>query len=134
MPVSRSRRPDEKNESWKLIESCHKVPRSRRRLLLPPMPGAVPDIDAGPCAGCGPREALLPVARAVYRPLPDLFRGTQAWIHAGGAHHTVFSQNVSVEQLRTFAEMFDIEFVHIGAGTDIARLKQELRWNESAFR
>ena len=76
----------------------------------------------------------LPVARAVYRPLPDLFRGTQAWIHAGGAHHTVFSQNVSVEQLRTFAEMFDIEFVHIGAGTDIARLKQELRWNESAFR
>ena len=36
--------------------------------------------------------------------------------------------------LRTFAEMFDIEFVHIGADTDIARLKQELRWNESAYR
>jgi L-arabinose isomerase len=76
----------------------------------------------------------LPVARAVYKPLPDLFRGTEAWIHAGGAHHTVFSQNVSVAQLRTFAEMFDIEFVHLGAHTDIARLKQELRWNESAYR
>lgn len=75
----------------------------------------------------------LPVARAVYRPLPDLFRGTEAWIHAGGAHHTVFSQNVSVAQLRGFAEMFDIEFVHIGADTDIARLKQELRWNASAY-
>jgi len=76
----------------------------------------------------------LPVARAVYKPLPDLFRGTEAWIHAGGAHHTVFSQNVSIEQLRNLAEMFDIEFVHLGAHTEIARLKQELRWNESAFR
>jgi len=76
----------------------------------------------------------LPVARAVYKPLPDLFRGTEAWIHAGGAHHTVFSQNVSVDQLRSFAEMFDIEFVHLGAHTEIARLKQELRWNETAFR
>ncbi|HUN93982.1 MAG TPA: L-arabinose isomerase [Burkholderiaceae bacterium] len=76
---------------------------------------------------------MLPTARAVYRPLPDLFRGTEAWIHAGGAHHTVFSQNVQVGQLRTFAEMFDIEFVHIGADTDIPRLKQELRWNDVAF-
>jgi len=46
----------------------------------------------------------------------------------------VFSQNVSIEQLRNLAEMFDIEFVHLGAHTEIARLKQELRWNESAFR
>lgn len=76
----------------------------------------------------------LPVARAVYRPLPDLFRGTQAWIHAGGAHHTVFSQGVSVDQLRTFAEMFDIEFLHIGEQTEVAKLKQEIRWNEQAYR
>lgn len=76
----------------------------------------------------------LPVAHATYLPLPDFHRGTEAWIHAGGAHHTVFSQNVSVEQLRSFAEMFDMEFVHIGAHTEIARLKQELRWNEQAYR
>lgn len=76
----------------------------------------------------------LPVAHATYLPLPDFYRGTEAWIHAGGAHHTVFSQNVSVDQLRTFAEMFDMEFVHIGAHTEIARLKQELRWNEQAYR
>jgi L-arabinose isomerase len=75
----------------------------------------------------------LPTARAVYRPLPDLFTGTEAWIHAGGAHHTVFSQNVGIEQLRALAEMFDIEFVHIGAHTRVPQLKQELRWNETAF-
>jgi L-arabinose isomerase len=75
----------------------------------------------------------LPTARAVYRPLPDLFTGTEAWIHAGGAHHTVFSQNVGVEQWRTLAEMFDIEFVHIGAHTRVPQLKQELRWNEASF-
>ena len=89
------------------------------------------EVDVVPAPHDLPR---LPVARAVYKPLPDLCRGTEAWIHAGGAHHTVFSQNVSVDQLRTLAEMFDIEFVHLGAHTDIARLKQELRWNESAFR
>lgn len=74
----------------------------------------------------------LPVARAVYLPLPDLYTGTAAWIHAGGAHHTVFSQGVAVGQLRSFAEMFDIEFVHIGAHTDLDRLRQELRWSERA--
>jgi len=82
-----------------------------------------------------PPHALpkLPVAHAVYTPLPDFYRGTEAWIHAGGAHHTVFSQGVSVQQLRTFAEMFDIEFVHIGAHTQISQLKQELRWNDRTF-
>ena len=76
----------------------------------------------------------LPVARAVYHPLPDLARGTAAWIHAGGAHHTVFSQGVSIHQLQTFAEMFEIEFVHIGEHTDIGRLKQELRWGDATWR
>lgn len=75
----------------------------------------------------------LPTARAVYRPLPDLFTGTEAWIHAGGAHHTVFSQNVAIEQWRTLAEMFDIEFVHIGAHTQVPQLKQELRWNAATY-
>jgi L-arabinose isomerase len=75
----------------------------------------------------------LPVARAVYQPLPDLARGTAAWIHAGGAHHTVFSQGVTIGQLQTFAEMFDIEFVHIGAHTELGQLKRELRWSERAF-
>ena len=83
-----------------------------------------------------PPQALprLPVAHAVYRPLPDLARGTEAWIHAGGAHHTVFSQNVSVDQLRAWAEVFGIECVHIGADTDPAQLKQMLRWGEAAWR
>ncbi|GCL63985.1 L-arabinose isomerase [Pseudaquabacterium pictum] len=75
----------------------------------------------------------LPTARAVYRPLPDLFTGTEAWIHAGGAHHTVFSQHIAIDQWRTLAEMFDIEFVHIGAHTQVPQLKQELRWNAATY-
>lgn len=75
----------------------------------------------------------LPVARAVYRPLPDLARGTAAWIHAGGGHHTVFCQGLVPRQLQRYAEMLDIEYVHIGADTDPDRLKRELRWGERAF-
>jgi L-arabinose isomerase len=46
----------------------------------------------------------------------------------------VFSQNVSVDQLRAWAEVFGIECVHIGADTDPAQLKQMLRWGEAAWR
>jgi L-arabinose isomerase len=75
----------------------------------------------------------LPTARAVYRSLPDVLTGTEAWIHAGGGHHTAFSQNVNVEELRTFAEMFDIEFIHIGSHTRIPELKLDIRRNEGAY-
>ena len=47
----------------------------------------------------------LPVARAVWVPRPDLKVAAAAWIHAGGAHHTAFSQAVRPEHLEDFAEM-----------------------------
>jgi L-arabinose isomerase len=53
----------------------------------------------------------LPVARAIWAPAPDLARAAEGWIQAGGAHHTAFSYDVSVEQLRDFAAMTGIEFV-----------------------
>ena len=76
----------------------------------------------------------LPVARALYVPRPDFRRGCQAWLLAGGAHHTSFSQAVTAEQLADLAGMLGIECVRIGNDTDLAALKNELRWNDAAYR
>jgi L-arabinose isomerase len=72
----------------------------------------------------------LPVARAVWGPRPNLKIGAAAWIYAGGAHHTGFSQSLTAEHLSDFADMVGIECLHIGANTDLNGLKNELRWNE----
>jgi L-arabinose isomerase len=76
----------------------------------------------------------LPVARAVWIPRPDFARSAEAWILAGGAHHTSFSQALTVDHLRDFAAMAGIEFVRIGNGTDIPTLENELRWNDAAYK
>ena len=75
----------------------------------------------------------LPVARAVWKPLPDLDVAAEAWILAGGAHHAVYSQAITPEYLRILAEMFDIEFLLIDGRTDIAAFRNEIRWNELVF-
>lgn len=75
----------------------------------------------------------LPVARVLWDAKPDVQAAASAWILAGGAHHTGYSQNLSADQLETFAEMMDIEFLLIDEKTDLYRFKQELRWNEMAF-
>ncbi len=75
----------------------------------------------------------LPVARVLWDAKPDLQTAASAWILAGGAHHTSYSQNLAAEQLETFAEMMDIEFLLIDEKTDLYRFKQELRWNDMAF-
>jgi L-arabinose isomerase len=72
----------------------------------------------------------LPVARAVWIPKPNLQVGAAAWIYAGGAHHTGFSQAVSTEVLEDFAEMAGLELVVIDAGTKVREFRQQLRWNE----
>ncbi len=69
----------------------------------------------------------LPVARVLWKPLPTMQIGCAAWIYAGGAHHTVYSQNLSVEHLTDFAEMFDTELVVIDAKTELRTFKKELR-------
>jgi L-arabinose isomerase len=72
----------------------------------------------------------LPVARALWVPQPNLELGAAAWIYAGGAHHTGFSQAVTSEMLEDFADMAGLELVFIDEQTTLRRLKQELRWNE----
>ncbi len=76
----------------------------------------------------------LPVARAVWIPRPDFKRGCQAWIEAGGAHHAAFSHAVAAAELEDFARMVGLEFVRIGADLDLRALRNELRWNELAYR
>ena len=72
----------------------------------------------------------LPVARVLWKPLPDMKTGAAAWILAGGAHHTCYSQNLTSEHLQDFAEMAGIECVRIDRETRLNQLRNELRWSE----
>jgi len=75
----------------------------------------------------------LPVGRAVWKPRPDFSTATEAWLVAGGSHHTVLSRAVGAEVLADFAEMAGIELLVIGAGTTIPAFRQELRWNSAYY-
>jgi L-arabinose isomerase len=76
----------------------------------------------------------LPVARVLWKPLPDMQTACAAWILAGGAHHTCYSQNLTSEHLEDFAEMADIEFVLINEDTKLLSFKNELKWSEVYYR
>ncbi|HTI89338.1 MAG TPA: L-arabinose isomerase [Puia sp.] len=76
----------------------------------------------------------LPVARVLWKPYPDMKTGCSAWIQAGGAHHTGYSQNLTAEHMRDFADMAGIEFALIGKKTDLYQFRNELRWNEAYYR
>jgi L-arabinose isomerase len=72
----------------------------------------------------------LPVARVLWKPFPDMQTGCAAWILAGGAHHTCYSQNLTAGHLEDFADMAQIEYVLIGKKTDLYQFKNELRWSD----
>ncbi len=76
----------------------------------------------------------LPVARVLWKPYPNMHTGCAAWILAGGAHHTCYSQSLSSEHLTDFAEIANIEMVLIDKETKIPSFKNELRWNEMCYR
>lgn len=76
----------------------------------------------------------LPVATAFWTPEPSLQTGAEAWILAGGAHHTAFSYDLTAEQMGDWAAAMGIEAVYIDKDTTIRNLKNELRWNEAAYR
>jgi L-arabinose isomerase len=76
----------------------------------------------------------LPTARAVWIPRPDFKRGCQAWIEAGGAHHAAFCQAVTAAEWEDFAGMAGLEVIRFGADLDLRALRNELRWNDVAFK
>jgi len=86
----------------------------------------VNDVEVVKC----PDMPKLPVARVLWKPMPDLKIGAAAWILAGGAHHTGFSSAINSEYLEDFAGMLGIEFVLIDAGCNLETFRKELRWNE----
>ncbi len=76
----------------------------------------------------------LPVARVMWKAMPDLATGVECWITAGGAHHTVLSYDVSAEQMRDWARMMDIEFVHITKASTPEKLEEELFLKDLAWK
>ncbi len=76
----------------------------------------------------------LPVARVMWQAMPNLTDGVEMWITAGGAHHTVLSYDVTAEQMKDWAKMMDIEFVHITKDTTVDALEKELFLNDLAWK
>ncbi len=75
----------------------------------------------------------LPVATAFWTPRPNLSTGAEAWIYAGGAHHTAFSYDLTTEQMVDWAAAMGIEAVVIDNDTTIRTLRNEMRWNSVAY-
>ena len=73
----------------------------------------------------------LPVARAVWRPRPDLATAAEAWLMAGGPHHTALTSALGIETLTDFADIADVELLVIDEGTSVTAFKHELRWNQA---
>ena len=96
---------------------------NRFRLIVSEVEAIAPEADL-------PR---LPVARVLWKPLPDLKTAAAAWIHAGGAHHTVYSQNLTAEHWEDFATMAGIECLMINRETRLSEFRKELRHNEAYY-
>ena len=76
----------------------------------------------------------LPVARVMWQAMPDLTTGLECWITAGGAHHTTLTYDVTADQMKEWANMMDIEFVHISKDTTVESLEQQLFLNDLAWK
>ena len=75
----------------------------------------------------------LPVARAIYRPRPNLATAVEAWLVAGGSHHTALTRALDPEPLVDFAEMAGIELLLIDEDTRVAGFRKEIRWNQAYY-
>jgi L-arabinose isomerase len=76
----------------------------------------------------------LPVARALWWPKPDFATATEAWLRAGGPHHTVLCRAIGTEAFADFAEIAGIELLVIDERTRIRDVANELRWNQAYYR
>jgi L-arabinose isomerase len=76
----------------------------------------------------------LPVARAVWKPAPDLATSATAWLTAGAAHHTVLSTAIGVEAWEDFAEMARTELLVIDEDTTTRGFAREVKWNAAYYR
>lgn len=91
-------------------------------------------INAVDCKKVEKPMPKLPVGTAYWTPQPNLEIGAAAWIMAGGAHHTAFSYDLTVEQMSDWADAMGIESVIIDKDTNLHALKNELRWNSMFYK
>jgi L-arabinose isomerase len=75
----------------------------------------------------------LPVARVLWDCKPNLDIAATAWILAGGAHHTVYSQAVTTEFMEDFADIAGIELLVIDEKTTIRDFKDKINANEAYY-
>ena len=73
------------------------------------------------------------MARAVWRPKPSLAVAAEAWLTAGGPHHTALTTSLPLEAIVDLAEMFGIELLEIDDATDVRAFARELRWNRAFY-
>ena len=73
----------------------------------------------------------LPVARAVWKPRPDIRTAVEAWLSAGGAHHTVLTNAIGAEPWQDLAEMAGIELLLIDETTTVRGFRKEIAWNQA---
>ena len=71
----------------------------------------------------------LPTARALWHPKPDLATAAEAWLLAGGPHHTCYTQGVGLDAIEDLAEIVGVELLMIDASTDARSFRQQLRWS-----
>ena len=76
----------------------------------------------------------LPVARAVWRPRPDLRTSAESWLTAGAPHHTALTSALTREHLTDLADMIGVELMVIDADTTINQFTKEMRWNQAYYR
>ena len=76
----------------------------------------------------------LPVARAVWEPRPDFTTSAEAWLTAGGAHHTVLSTAAGVEAFEVFAQIARTELLVIDETTTRRGFADQVRWNQVYYR
>ena len=77
---------------------------------------------------------MLPVAHAVWEPRPSLPTSAEAWLLAGGPHHTVLSQALGLDALEDLAAIAGAELLVIDEDTRLRDFAREVRWNAAYHR
>jgi len=75
----------------------------------------------------------LPVARVLWDAKPNLEVAATAWILAGGAHHTVYSQAITTEYMEDFADIAGVELLVIDNNTSVREFKDKINANEAYY-
>ena len=76
----------------------------------------------------------LPVARAVWKPRPDFATSAEAWLTAGGAHHTVMSTAAGIEAFEVFAQIAGTELLVIDESTTRRGFTDQVHWNQVYYK